>query len=66
MWRTVTLTAYDALDTVQVVTQVRGQSGVPEEPMTLLLQWSTSIPSTGEDDDREWVRDALLAALEAI
>lgn len=60
------VSAYDVMDQVQVVVRVVCQEdweeGVPEWE-TLVV---TRIPGTGTADRREWVQDALIAALEAL
>lgn len=66
MFRQVWIYAYDAMDQVQVV--VRFQETA--EPNTHSAVWDTvlhtSIQSVGEPDSREWMRDALVAALERL
>lgn len=61
----VSMYAYDLLDRVQITIRV---AEVPEDPTQRTI-WnvlvSVDIPSTGETDTREWLRDVLVAALEA-
>lgn len=60
------VTAYDVMDKVQVVVRVTGHADRPdigEEWETLV---STRFQGEGETRGREWVQDALVAALEAL
>lgn len=60
------LTAYDVLDQVQIVVRITGhedRTDAQEEWETLV---STRIRGEGETRGREWLQDALIAALEAL
>lgn len=60
------LTAYDVLDKVQVVVRLTGHTDRenPEEEWETVV--STRIQGEGETRGREWLQDALVAALEAL
>lgn len=58
-------TAYDMLDQVHLTVRLFRYDGL-ESAGSLVLQESTTIRGTGEDDPREWLRDALVALLESI
>jgi len=57
--------AYDCLGTVQLVLNV-SDIDLPAENVDRFLRVTNSIVGTGEDDLREWARDALVAMLEAL
>ncbi len=62
-----TVTAFDVLDQVWVVVSLRGSDGVSTDRSALLgLQRQTTVQGTGETDPREWLRDALIAAIETL
>lgn len=66
MFRQVWVYAYDQLDVVQVV--VRFQQ--TEDPTTHSAIWvtvaQTAFRGTGEPDDNQWIKDALVAAIEKL
>ncbi len=66
MLLTATVACYDVMETVWVRAQVReyGQDG--EIPPYVPLTWEIYVPGEGVTDPREWLRDALVALLEAL
>lgn len=58
--------AYDALEEVHINVTVRQAGDHHESPVTSVLHQQVAVRSTGEPDPREWLRDALVALLEAI
>lgn len=58
--------AYDVMDQVHVTVVLREtQDGAGQSSHWTRLV-STTLEGTGETDPREWARDALVAALEAL
>lgn len=66
MWYSATVHAYDVLGRVQIVVRVFGDGGDGEEQMVEQLSCATTIDGVGEPEAREWLRDALVAAIEAV
>ena len=66
MWYVTTINAYDALDRVVVAAVVRATAGGVGDPIVECFQHVTTVEGVGEDDPREWLRDALVALLEDI
>jgi len=64
--RILTVTSWDAFDRVWCGVRVREYDGNDDTTPTTVLDRTTSIPSTGEDDPEEWARDALVALIEAL
>lgn len=64
MWYVATLNAYDALDRVVVAVVLRATTGEVGAPMENRLEHVVTIPGVGEDDERAWLRDALVGLLE--
>ena len=66
MFRQAQVTAYDCLDQVHIVIRLQE---APDDT-SVLPEWETvcvtRIQSTGEEERREWLRDALIAALERL
>ncbi len=58
--------AYDVLDQVHVAISFREQNDALDHHATWDALVVTTIQGTGETDRREWVQDALIAALEAL
>lgn len=58
--------AYDCMDTVHVIVSVRSTTADRSEAIESLLHTATTIPGVGESDPREWLRDVLIGALEAL
>lgn len=63
--RYATITIFDCLDTVMIAVSTRV---IPDPPLTA-EPWreaaTIALPSTGITDTHEWLRDALVAVLEA-
>lgn len=62
----VRLSAYDVMDQIWVSLTLHSQQDVAEGIGSALVHVSTSVAGTGETDPHAWIRDALVAALEAI
>jgi hypothetical protein len=56
--------AFTMLGVVHLATTVRSDS--PGSATELVLALSTDVPDDGETDPRAWLRDALVALLEAL
>lgn len=65
-WQTATVHAYDVMDSVMITAVVRSTEGVGLERSPVELRATTTISGVGEDDPREWLRDALIGLLEAL
>lgn len=66
MYRTATVAAYDVMDTVFVTAKVQVYEPDGEGFERRELACATSVPSTGEEEDRDWLRDALIALAETL
>lgn len=66
MYRTATAAAYDVMDSVFVTVRVQTYEPDGEGFEKTESAWVTTVPSTGEDSDREWLKDALVALLEVL
>lgn len=66
MWYVATVNAYDALDKVVVAAVLRQTTGEVGDTMHDVVQCVTTIDGVGEDDPRQWLRDALVGLLEAL
>lgn len=66
MWFSASVFAYDCLGQVQVNLRVYGDGGTGEGQNRELFSCATTVSGSGEDNPREWLRDALVAALEAL
>lgn len=58
------VTAYDVMDFVHVQVALYGSQDEPGDPTGLLGTSTTTVQGTGESDQWQWARDALVAALE--
>lgn len=56
---------FDCLGNVHIAASVRQTDGLTQTS-SLVLHVSTDVQGTGEDDPREWLRDALIALLETL
>ena len=65
-YRMTTLNAYDVMDSVHIIVGVRATTEDRTETIETELRYTTTLPSIGEDDPREWLRDVLVAALECL
>lgn len=57
------LTAYDVLDRVEVRASVFDDATISSERV---FELSTAFKGAGESDPAEWLKDALIAALERL
>jgi len=64
MYSTLTINAYDALDRIVIAVCLRQKNDVAGDPPSVVETWTTTIPSTGETESREWLRDVLVGLLE--
>lgn len=58
--------AWDGLGRVFATATVRAYDGMSPTDGETTLDRSISVEGTGEDDDEQWARDALVALLEAL
>lgn len=65
-WHQASVHAYDVMGNVFVTASVQRQEGTTEGSTVLVLQASTTFAGVGEDDPREWLRDALVGLLERL
>lgn len=63
MWYQANVTAYDMIDHVQVSATVIGRDDLGQA-IERQVQTSTTFPGTGEQDARQWLKDALVALIE--
>ena len=66
MWLSASMYAYDVMDQVQIVLRVTRQADTPQAPIEEVLRLTTTVPGEGISDAGPWLRDALVAALEAL
>ena len=64
MFTQASLHAFDMLGLVHVTAEVRQTERPGQEPSRVVLHVNSTVEGTGEDDAREWLRDALVARLE--
>jgi hypothetical protein len=64
--RIMTITCWDGFGRVYSTIRVRAYDGMDPTAGETTLDRSTSVEGTGEDDDEQWARDALVALLEAL
>ncbi len=57
---------YDVMDQVQIGVRITGIQECAEAGEEWITLVATRIQGTGETDGREWLRDALVAAIEAL
>ena len=60
------VTAYDMLDQVCVVLSVQATDGLGHLGPHQVLSTTLTVRGQGETDVREWLRDALVAAIETL
>lgn len=58
--------AFDMLDQIHLTVRVWGADGALVQERQVAYQVTDTIPGQGESDPREWLKDALVAMLEAI
>jgi hypothetical protein len=56
---------FDCLDSVHVAVTVRAMDDLPG-PNYVVLHESTDVRGVGEQDPRQWLKDALVALIEAL
>lgn len=61
-----TITAYDVMDQVMVAYTLRERPDNPEAPTLIVLRGVSTVRGEGQSDPREWLSDALVAALETL
>lgn len=66
MFRQVWVYAYDVLDEVQVIVRFQTTADANSHSAVWETVAHTAFRGTGEPDDREWMKDALVAALEKL
>jgi hypothetical protein len=66
MWYSASVYAYDVMDQVCITLVLRsaGGLGAVEEPVE--LRATTTVSGVGETSPQEWVKDALIALIEAL
>lgn len=64
--RILTMTCWDVMDRVFVTFRVREYDGSDPTSGETVIDRSTTVAGEGEDDPEQWVRDALVAALETL
>lgn len=65
MYRNARFTAADMLDQIVVQATVYTADWRSDQPAQVEA-FATQVDSTGEQDSKEWLRDALIALLEAL
>lgn len=58
--------AFDVLDQIWITIRLWSTEGVDPAVSTPVLELQVSVAGQGESDCREWLRDALVAGLEAL
>ena len=58
--------AWDVMDRVFVTAFLREYGDISTDRADVVLDRTTTVEGTGESDPEQWVRDALVALLEAI
>lgn len=66
MWRNATITAYDVLSDVWVHATCTTRWGFGEHPEQRTITANVQVRGSGEEDDRTWLRDALIALAETL
>ena len=66
MYRTATVAAYDVMGDVFVTASVRTYEANGTNFDSSEFHCATTVPSTGEDDTEDWLRDALVALAETL
>lgn len=61
-----TVTAYDTMDRVHVTANVYAHDGVNLAQAQNVYHTSVTVNGRGEDDERRWLRDALVALAETL
>lgn len=58
--------AYDALSNVVVAAEVKATAGGLGDPISQVFHLVECVPGVGEDDPGQWLKDALVALIEAL
>lgn len=66
MFTQASIHAFDMLGYVHTTAEVRQTEHPGESPAEIVLHVSTTEYGNGENDAREWLRDALIALLESL
>ena len=66
MYYIATVNAYDALSSVVVAAEVRATAGGLGDSIGQVLHHVQVVQGVGEDDPATWLKDALVALLEAL
>lgn len=66
MYRIANLAAYDVLSEVHINVRVLLYDGEPGVPAELEFSCATTVDGVGSSEGREWLRDALVALIEAM
>lgn len=66
MWYSATVHAYDVMDRVQITARVTVLTPGPDQTISPVIVFSTTLEGVGEADPQEWLRDALIGLLEDI
>lgn len=66
MYRIATITAMDVLEDVWVTLHLKEYAEHPPGSTPTTTTLSVQVRGTGEDDGRQWARDALIALVEGL
>lgn len=61
-----TITAFDTMDRVHITANVYAHDGVHLAEAQNVYHTSVTVVGRGEDDERRWLRDALVALAETL
>lgn len=61
-----TITAFDTMDRVHITANVYSHDGVNLAQAQNVYHTSVTVQGRGEDDERRWLRDALVALAETL
>ena len=59
------ITAYDVMEHIHVAVQITGHEGWEGSSPAVVFATSVQVTGVGEDDVHTWLRDVLVAVLEA-
>lgn len=66
MYRMASIAAFDVMETVHVHATVRLWDGLQTGSPTSESAWTVDVQGVGSSEDHEWLRDALVALIEAL
>lgn len=66
MYRTATVAAYDVMGNVFITASVRTYEADGHSFDSTEFQCAATVPSVGEEETEDWLRDALVALAESI